>query len=141
MTGVQIPDEDIVFSSMFFSDGGTVWNTLGEDLDDDNVLDTGEDIIPNGVPGSGDPGQRGRDRSAGDRAPFTFDTGRDGFTAFRNANSEVGTVGIGTVWEYQTLGLCGAQTAIPDGDPTAGVPEQRCGDLEDWGRGSVHAEP
>ena len=60
ITGIQLPDEDITFSSMFVSDGGTVWNTLGEDLNGNMVLDIGEDIIPNGRPGSGHPRFGGR---------------------------------------------------------------------------------
>lgn len=116
ITGIQLPDEDITFSSMFVADGGTVWNTLGEDLNNNMSLDIGEDIIPNGGLDRGILASAGGP-SASDRAPFTFDTGKDGFSAFRNANSEVGNAGTAVVWEYQTLGLCGAQSAIPDGDP------------------------
>lgn len=116
ITGLQLPDEDITFSSLFVSDGGTVWNTLGEDLNDNMILDIGEDIIPNGILDRGILNSAGGP-SASDRAPFTFDGGKDGFTAFRNANSEVGLVGTSVVWEHQTLGLCGAQSAIPDANP------------------------
>src|SRR2546427_10105415 len=44
-TGIQIPDEDITFSSLFTHDGsptGPVRNTLGEDLDGDGSLDHNE---------------------------------------------------------------------------------------------------
>jgi hypothetical protein len=117
--GVQVPDEDIVFSSLWYSDGGVVRNTLGEDLNANGTRETGEtDVIPNGIldkgilanPSGPDPA---------DKVPFNFDTSSDGFTPLRHPNSEVGQGGIGVVWEYSTLGLCGFQTAIPDGDGTA----------------------
>jgi hypothetical protein len=117
-TGIQIPDEDIVFSTLWYNDGGVVRNTLGEDLNNNGVRDAGEDIIPNGVLDKGILALA-TGPSAGDKVPFNFDTSNDGFTAFRHPNSEVGQGGSAVYWEYQTLGLCGFQTAIPDGDPTA----------------------
>src|SRR6185436_12108787 len=44
-TGIQLPDEDITFNSMFVvgTSGGLVSNTLGEDLNNNSILDAGED--------------------------------------------------------------------------------------------------
>ncbi|MFI5040561.1 MAG: thrombospondin type 3 repeat-containing protein [Acidimicrobiales bacterium] len=116
-TGIQIPDEDIVFSTMWFSDGGVVWNTLGEDVNNNAVLDPTEDTIPNGVLDKGILALPSGP-SAGDKVPWNFDTGNGGFTAFRHPNSEAGLSTNGVTWEYYTQGLCGFQTAVADGDPT-----------------------
>ncbi len=113
-TGIQIPDEDITFSTLFFNDGGLVRNTLGEDLDNNGSINGGEtDIIPNLLVDRGilfsptGPDSR-------DKVPFTFDLNDGGSFTTRHP---VSTVLGGSTWEYQRSGLCGFQTAIPDGNP------------------------
>jgi len=114
-TGIQIPDEDIVFSTLWLVDGGLVRNTLGEDLNNNNIRDAGEDTIPNNILDKGILASAAGP-AAGDKVPFTFDAGNGGFTAFRHPNSEVGGGGSAVFWEYRNSGLCGFQTATPDGD-------------------------
>jgi len=114
-TGIQIPDEDITFSTMWLTDGGLVRNTLGEDLNNNNIRDPGEDIIPNSALDRGILALA-TGPSAGDKAPFTLDTNNGGFVPLRHPNSEAGLAGNAVLWEYRTSGLCGFQTAIPDGD-------------------------
>ncbi|MFQ5877348.1 MAG: thrombospondin type 3 repeat-containing protein [Acidobacteriota bacterium] len=117
-TGVALPDEDITFSTLFFSDGGVVRNVLGEDLNGNGALDAGEDIIPNAqldggiLAGPGGP-------SPADRVPFTFDSNDGGFLALRHPVSEPGAATSSVTWEYRTAGLCGFQTARPDADPSS----------------------
>jgi hypothetical protein len=116
LTGIQIPDEDINFSTMWFMDGGVVRNTLGEDLNDNNVKDMGEDIIPNGVLDRGILAQEAGPTS-GDKVPFSFDANNGGFVPWRHPNSETGLLlSTAVLWEYSTTGLCGFQTAIADGN-------------------------
>ncbi|MGH9749293.1 MAG: thrombospondin type 3 repeat-containing protein, partial [Candidatus Polarisedimenticolia bacterium] len=113
-TGIQVPDEDLTFASMFEPDGGVVRNTVGEDLDRDGVLDAGEDVIPNGVLDRGIlDGPAGP--SAADKAPFSFDLNRGGFEPFRHPTSTASQVPV--MWEHQRTGLCGFQTAVGDGNP------------------------
>ena len=114
-TGIQIPDEDIVFSSLWFDDAGLVRNTLGEDLNNNNIRDPGEDTIPNNLLDKGILASPAGP-AAGDKVPFTFDAANGGFTSFRHPNSEVGGGGSAVYWEYRNSGLCGFQTAIPDGN-------------------------
>jgi hypothetical protein len=115
-TGIQIPDEDITFSTMWLTDGGLVRNTLGEDLNNNGVRDTGEaDIVPNNQLDKGILASASGP-SAGDKVPFSFDANNGGFTPVRHPNSEAGVGGAQVTWEYNGLGLCGFQTAIADGD-------------------------
>jgi hypothetical protein len=116
---IQIPDEDITFSSLFFSDGGLVRNVLGEDLDGDGVQDPNEfDVIPNGTLdpgilfGPGGPDSR-------DKVPFTFDRNDGGFFPVRHPVSIPGNVQGGTIWEHQRSGICGFQSANDDNNPAA----------------------
>jgi len=117
-TGIQIPDEDITFSSLFTSDGGVVRNTLGEDLNNNGMLDpsTENDVIPNGLLDRGilfapsGPDTR-------DKVPFTFDLNDGGFFTTRHPVSVAGNLQGGSIWEYQQSGLCGFQTAIGDNNP------------------------
>jgi hypothetical protein len=117
-TRIQIPDEDVTFSTLFYSDAGVVRNTIGEDLNRNNVLDAGEDIIPNGQLDRGILGSP-TGPSAGDKVPFSFDTNDGGFFPLRHPASEVGLATSRNTWEHKTSGLCGFQTARPDGDATA----------------------
>ena len=117
-TGIQVPDEDIVFSTMWVTDGGLVRNTLGEDLNNNNIRDAGEDIIPNGQLDKGILALAGGP-STNDKVPFNFDTSADGFNAFRHPSSETGFGPVTNTWEYVTSGLCGFQTANPDGNSAA----------------------
>jgi subtilase family protein/thrombospondin type 3 repeat protein len=118
-TTIQTPDEDITFSTMFLDiDPGPavlVTNTIGEDLDRDGHLDPPEDVIPNQVL---DPGilASASGPSAGDKVPFNFDrSGNDGgFFPMRHPLSEPGNSGTGVIWEFETAGQCGFQSAIPD---------------------------
>ena len=114
-TGIQVPDEDIVFSTMWLNDGGLVRNTLGEDLNNNNIRDPGEDIIPNGQLDKGILALAGGP-SANDKAPFNFDTSGGGFNAFRHPSSETGFGPVTVTWEHRNSGLCGFQSALPDGN-------------------------
>jgi Thrombospondin type 3 repeat/Subtilase family len=113
--GIVVPDEDITFSTLFQPDAGVVWNSIGEDSNRDGTFQTSEDIIPNGVL---DPGilAFSTGPSATDLVPFSFDRNNGGFVPFRHAFSSPGAQPPGLLWEYQTSGLCGFQTAIPDGN-------------------------
>jgi hypothetical protein len=115
-TGIQVPDEDLVFSTLWLTDGGLVRNTLGEDLNSNGVRDTGEtDVIPNNTLDKGILASAAGP-SAGDKVPFSFDGNNGGFGAFRHPNSEIGNTGVQVIWEYHGSGLCGFQTANPDSD-------------------------
>ncbi|HZN03196.1 MAG TPA: thrombospondin type 3 repeat-containing protein, partial [Candidatus Polarisedimenticolia bacterium] len=116
-TGIEVPDEDLVFSTLWLSDGGVVRNILGEDLDNDGVRDPNEaDIIPNnGLLDKGILALPGGP-SANDKVPFSFDANNGGFYPVRHPNSEAGAGGTQVVWEFHADGLCGFQTANPDGD-------------------------
>jgi hypothetical protein len=114
-TGIQIPDEDITFATMFVAENGVINNTIGEDTDRDGILDANEDIIPNGVL---DPGiLAGSAPSAADLVPFTFDRNDGGFEPIRHPVSIA--AGTPPLWEFQRSGLCGFQTAIADNNPAA----------------------
>ena len=117
-TRIQIPDEDITFSTLFFADAGVVRNTIGEDLNRNNLLDGGEDVIPNNMLDRGILGSPAGP-SAGDKIPFNLDTNDGGFNPLRHPASEIGLASSQNVWEYRTAGLCGFQSARPDGDPAA----------------------
>ncbi|MEK7282921.1 MAG: thrombospondin type 3 repeat-containing protein, partial [Acidobacteriota bacterium] len=103
--GVFFPDEDLTFSSLFFISNGKVTNTLGEDLDDDNVLDTGEDIIPNGRLDRGILALA-TGPSAGDKVPWNFDTNDGGWFPLRSIFSKPGGISANPVWEFKGGGLC-----------------------------------
>ncbi|HEU4400624.1 MAG TPA: thrombospondin type 3 repeat-containing protein [Candidatus Polarisedimenticolia bacterium] len=125
----QAPDEDLLFSSMFIagavppgSPAGTlptlVSNTLGEDLNNNNSLDPNEvDIIPNGVLDRGILAQASGATPGQDKIPWSFDANNGGFTAYRHASSQTGSVTAANIWEYQTSGLCGFQTTCRPGAP------------------------
>ncbi len=119
--GIVLPDEDVTFSSMFLAagPGGLVTNTLGEDLNNNGILDPTEiDYIPNGVLDHGILATTSP--SAADKAPFNFDTNNGGFTTFRSPFSRPGTTTSNSTWEWVRGGVCGFQTAIADTDPTSG---------------------
>ncbi len=117
-TQVEVPDEDLTFSSLFFADAGVVWNTVGEDVNLNGLLDAGEDVIPNGSLDGGILANPAGP-SAGDFAPFSFDRNNGGFFALRHPVTEAGSASASPMWEYKTSGLCGFQTAIPDGNTAA----------------------
>src|SRR5437867_2484990 len=124
-TGIQIPDEDVTFSSMFILGADNpstptvapelISNTLGEDLNNNGSLDGNEvDVIPNG---------RTLDRGilftttgpdTRDKVPFSFDLNDGGFFPTRHPLIVPTGVPAGTIWEYQRDGLCGFQSAILD---------------------------
>jgi hypothetical protein len=114
--GVFWPDEDLTFSTLFVARGvgGKVSNTLGEDLNDNGVLDIGEDTIPNGrldrgiLASASGPG-------AGDKVPWSFDSNDGGWFPLRSSFSKVAGMSVNPVWEYQGGGLC-------TGGPTPGKP-------------------
>ncbi|HKB07369.1 MAG TPA: thrombospondin type 3 repeat-containing protein [Candidatus Polarisedimenticolia bacterium] len=133
-TGIQVPDEDIVFSTLFYSDGGVVHNTIGEDLNNNFVLDPGEaDTLPNGQLDRGilagcsggptpfAPCNTDADCGAGgtcvNKVPWSFDKNDGGLVPVRHPVSVV-PMGfqINPLWEFRRDGLCGFQTAIPDPD-------------------------
>ena len=111
-TGIQIPDEDVTFSSMFILGADNpstptvapelISNTLGEDLNNNGSLDGNEvDVIPN---------DRTLDRGilftttgpdTRDKVPFSFDLNDGGFFPIRHTLSVPTGVPAGTIWEYQ----------------------------------------
>ncbi|HZM70317.1 MAG TPA: thrombospondin type 3 repeat-containing protein [Candidatus Cryosericum sp.] len=118
-TGIQLPDEDITFDSMFIvgTANGFVSNILGEDLnnDGDNV-DPGEgDILPNGAVDKGILFAAGGPTPGSDKAPFNFDLNNGGFLGLRHPFSRPGPVALQS-WEFVRTGICGFQTAIADPD-------------------------
>ena len=118
-TGIIVPDEDITFSTLFFQEAGVVRNTVGEDLNHNGVLDAGEDTIPNGVLDLGILAASSGPSPGLDDVPFSFDRNNGGFVPFRHPFSVTGTSVPNVIWEYQTSGICGFQTAIPDGNSLA----------------------
>jgi Subtilase family/Thrombospondin type 3 repeat len=112
-TQIEIPDEDITFSTLFQMDGGVVRNTLGEDLNGNGKLDADEDIIPDAILNKGILAQAGGS-SSGDKVPFSFDTNNGGFVPFRHPSSSPAGLLPSPMWEYRTSGLCGFQSAIND---------------------------
>ncbi len=119
--GIVLPDEDLTFNTMFIPGGPglPITNTLGEDLNNDGILNTNEiDYIPNGALDRGI--LAGSTPSAADKAPFNFDTGNGGFATFRLPYSRPGTAPSTSSWEWVRGGVCGFQTAIPDGNPIIG---------------------
>jgi hypothetical protein len=117
--GAFFPDEDITFSSLFVTGatvGGSpvVTNTLGEDLNNDNVLQTSEDTIPNLRLDRGILGPTGSPTDPLNKVPWNFDTGDGGWFPIRHAASKPGSARTTPAWEYLRKGICGFQTAIPD---------------------------
>jgi hypothetical protein len=98
---IVLPDEDITFATMFTS--GVPTNTLGEDLNNNGILDPGEDTIPNGI----------LDRGIldGNKVPWTLDQNSGGWVALRHPGSTPANIDTRPVWEYKTSGLCGFQTS------------------------------
>jgi hypothetical protein len=125
--GIILPDEDIVFDTMAVAGTATglIANLLGEDLDNDNVRDSNElDIIPNSLLDKGIlVNVTGTSTPA---APFNFDSHHGGFYAFRSPFSRPG-LATAQAWEHQRGGVCGFQTAIPDGDAAEGFQNQGAG--------------
>jgi Thrombospondin type 3 repeat len=109
--GIVLPDEDVVFNSMFLVSNGFVQNTLGEDVVITNgSLDPGEDFNGNnnldrGILATTTP-------SAGDLVPFHFDANDGGFLTARLPYSRAGAQAPGQSWERIGTGVCGFQTAI-----------------------------
>ncbi|MFQ5876335.1 MAG: thrombospondin type 3 repeat-containing protein [Acidobacteriota bacterium] len=129
------PDEAITFQSMFVpgTATGLITNTLGEDLNDNGVLDAGEDVFANGALDRGILADSGGP-SAGDLVPWSFDRNDGGWKALRSPLSVPGGLGASPLWEHRTEGLCGFQTAagLPgtlgiwhtgDGDPSTPGPQ------------------
>jgi hypothetical protein len=118
--GVFWPDEDVTFSTMFVanSTNGFISNTLGEDLNNNGVLDAGEnDVVPNGSLDKGI--LLSTNPADAHLVPFNFDHATPlaptrvggGWLGFRHPDSKPGpSVGPNVVWEYKTNGLCGGQT-------------------------------
>ncbi|HEV8702314.1 MAG TPA: thrombospondin type 3 repeat-containing protein, partial [Candidatus Polarisedimenticolia bacterium] len=111
-----LPDEDVTFSSMFVAGttiGGTptVTNTLGEDLNNNGLLDASEeDIIPNGILDRGIL-LAGSGPSSGDKVPWRFDSNNGGWMPIRHPGSTAFNISANPMWEYKTSGLCGFQTS------------------------------
>ena len=110
-----LADEDVTFSSMFvpgttIAGTPTVTNILGEDLNNNGVLDTIEaDIIPNGTLDRGILAS-GSGPSSGDRVPWRFDGNNGGWAPVRHPGSTSFNISANPMWEYKTSGLCGFQT-------------------------------
>ncbi|HXH27422.1 MAG TPA: S8 family serine peptidase, partial [Candidatus Polarisedimenticolia bacterium] len=115
-THIEVPDEDITFSTLFQQDSGVVRNAVGEDLNLNGQLDSGEDIIPNTVLDGGILAQQGGP-SAADKVPFSFDNNNGGFVPFRHPSSVATGLLPRPMWEYRTSGLCGFQSAKSDTNP------------------------
>jgi hypothetical protein len=105
--GVFWPDEDVTFSTLFAprTVGGKVSNTLGEDLNDNGVLDPGEDVIPNGRLDRGILAFASGP-SAGDKVPWNFDTSDGGWFPLRSSFSKAAGMSANPVWEYKGGGVC-----------------------------------
>ena len=117
--GFVLPGEDVTFATLFSGSGapaGRFTNEQGEDLDLNGAFSGLErNIIPN-ADGSGPILDRGilNSISPADpahRAPWSFDNNAGGWVPFRHPDSLPGGVPVGSVWEYQTGGICGFQTA------------------------------
>jgi hypothetical protein len=123
--GMFWPDEDVVFSTLFIpgTAAGRVTNTIGEDLDNDGVLDPLEDIRPNGVLDRGILASPTGPTLGSDYIPFNFDLNDGGWYALRQQFSKAANV-TGNVWEHTTnSGVCGFQTPrgiwhTGDGNPS-----------------------
>ena len=126
--GIQLPDEDVTFASMFVAGtaGGLVTNTLGEDLNNNGLLDLGEEIIPNGSLDKGILNAPGGPTPGVDKAPFNFDSNNGGFLGLRHPFSRPGTASQVT-WEWKRTGICGFQSAIADGNSQAGFQNNGAG--------------
>jgi hypothetical protein len=137
--GVVLPDEDVTFSTLFLADTGSglITNTLGEDLNNNGVLDAGteQDIIPDNVLDRGI--LAGTAPSAADKVPFNFDRNDGGFHAFRLPYSRPGSGTPAQAWEYTTIGVCGFQTAIADSDPSSGFQSPGAAGIWHTGDGSA----
>ena len=135
--GFITPREDVTFASLFTGSGapaGAFTNNLGEDLNNNGVLDGAErDILPNGTLDKGIL-SGAVVNTALDKAPFHFDINNGGFVPFRHPGSNPSlSISSNPVWEYKTSGLCGFQTSgaaanqfgiwhTGDGDPTTPIP-------------------
>ncbi|MGH2651130.1 MAG: hypothetical protein ACRDHK_07970, partial [Actinomycetota bacterium] len=114
------PDEDIIFATMFVpgTATGLASNTLGEDLNNNGVLDAAEeDLLPNGRLDRGILAQASGP-GLGDKVPWSFDRNDGGWVPFRTSFSRAVGASPVPVWERVGSGICGFQTAIPDGDPS-----------------------
>ena len=122
--GVFWPDEDVTFSTMFVpnSVNGFISNTLGEDLNNNGVLDTPTeaDIIPNGVLDRGILAST-NPADTNHKVPWDFDRNNGGWIGFRHPDSKPGSIGTNNMWEYTTTGACGFQTAIADPNIATGL--------------------
>jgi subtilase family protein/thrombospondin type 3 repeat protein len=140
--GIVLPDEDVNFSTLFLDiDPGApvrITNMLGEDIDGDLVRDSNEtDLVPNGALDGGilrsciggtEPGTAcavngdcNGGGTCGPLVPWNFDTlGGGGYQAFRYAFSRPGGAAGKQPWEHVRTGVCGFQSAIPDGDSAPG---------------------
>ncbi len=129
--GVVVPDEDIMFDTMFVAGdaNGKITNTLGEDLNGNGLRDTGEfDVIPNNALDFGFlRGTAPAPATAPDWAPFNFDRNNGSFNTFRLAYSRPGAAPASPTWEWARNGLCGFQSAVPDSDPANGFQNQGAG--------------
>jgi subtilase family protein/thrombospondin type 3 repeat protein len=125
--GIVLPDEDVVFNSMFVTSNGFVQNALGEDVNGDGTLNPGEDFNGNNVLDRGILALGTTGPSAGDLAPFHFDKGNGGFYARRLPYSRPGGSTAGITWEYVSGGVCGFQTAINETDLTTGFQNNGAG--------------
>jgi len=125
-----LPDEDVVFSSLFTTIGPgspIVSNRCGEDLNCNGILDPNEaDIIPDGILDQGILASS-TGPSAGDKVPWNFDNNNGGWVSIRHPQSNVANISPNPMWEYRTSGVCGFQTSgglnkygiwhTGDGDP------------------------
>ncbi|HXH28635.1 MAG TPA: thrombospondin type 3 repeat-containing protein [Candidatus Polarisedimenticolia bacterium] len=112
---VVLPDENITFSDLNVpgTAGGLVTNTLGEDLNNNGVRDTGEtDVIPDSNLNFGILSNIHR---ASSFVPFNFDSNNGGWVPFRHPSSTPSGILANPMWEYKTAGKCGFQTANPVG--------------------------
>jgi hypothetical protein len=146
-TNIFWPDEDLSFSDMMVvgaalpgqTTATLVANALGEDVNNDGILNAGEDIIPNNRLDRGILGVCLNRGPAGDvrcttnadcasfggscinRAPWTFDDQDGGWFPLRSSKSVPGNQeSKPPVWEWRREGLCGFQSAIPDGNANGG---------------------
>jgi thrombospondin type 3 repeat protein len=141
---ISLPDEDVTFSSMFVAGDSLsrITNSIGEDLNNNGLLDPGEDVQPDTAIDPGILAKGTSAPSAGDRIPWNFDQSNGGWIGFRHPSSSAPSPANLMSWEYKTSGLCGFQTSgglgkfgiwhTGDGDPTTpSASATACDDFRD----------
>jgi hypothetical protein len=114
--GFIVTREDVNFSTLFSGSGipvgGPYTNQLGEDLNNNGILDAGaeRDLIPNGTLDKGVLNSNVV-QPALDRVPWSFNNNNGGWVPFRHSSSNASGVNVNPLWEYHAdRPVCGFQT-------------------------------